>query len=167
MRTDFEIAELIWDAAESCLTAVEQSMLCVMLHSGDPLNVIRTVVESIDDSLFAVPRNVYEELSNWLRWLPNVGEQHHDFVTITTIRVRAAGMRVAAPVSDAAAGFGDATLCYFILDEAGVCEAPWVQQWNAMRRWLDYNTPGPALRVDMRVCGFGELLAERSSRQRR
>lgn len=163
LRTDFEIAELVWDAADSCLTAAERSMLCVMLHSGEPLNVIRAVVESVDATRFALPYNAYAELTEWLRWLPDVAEQHRDFATIATIRVLVAGIGIKRRTSQSVPEFGDATLCYFILDDAGASDAPRAAQMTVLRQWLAHHVPGPSLRFDLHECGFGELLVPRTS----
>ncbi len=54
--------------------------------------------------------------------------------------------------------YGEATLCYFVLDDAGVVDASREHQAAALRKWLSANRPSPPLRTDMRLNGFGYLL---------
>lgn len=54
--------------------------------------------------------------------------------------------------------YGEATFCYFVLDEAGVADASPEQQAAALRKWLSANRPSPLLRTDMRLNGFGYSL---------
>ena len=73
-------------------------------------------------------------------------------------RVMAADVKATADVGMIDGRYGDATLCYFVLDDAGVADAAPEQQAGALRAWLSANRPSPSLRTDMRLNGFGYLL---------
>lgn len=128
------------------------------MHVGEPINVVRVVLARIEQSRFPLPRNLYDDLCEWIRWLPNVAQCHRDFARLTDIRLVSVGLPVSPENVDYDAPFGDATLCYFILDEFDAENSPRSNQEAVIRAWLDAHRPCPALRVDLRACGFGNLL---------
>ncbi|MDG4665469.1 hypothetical protein [Mycobacterium sp. 236(2023)] len=55
-------------------------------------------------------------------------------------------------------GYGAETLCHFILDHAGMTDAPRDQQARTLQAWLLENRPSPLLRADLTANGFAHLL---------
>lgn len=159
MFNDFELAEVLWDMAEPCLTNADRSAMCVALHASESFLVIVTAVRALNQRQQRLPRNVFVEFQNWLGALPALKADDPWFPTWLELHLLASGMQPSDEDTDITAYvYGDATLCYFILDEAGVADAPYDRQTDALRRWLAVNRPSPALRADLNANGFGHLL---------
>lgn len=56
VRSEFELAEVLWDAAEPRLTDAEQRGLWVALHAAHPFAVNHRLVEMLQRRRFPIPR---------------------------------------------------------------------------------------------------------------
>lgn len=156
IRGDFEMAEVMWEAAEPCLTEAQRVTALTALHVGEPSMAILVVVKALSRSGYPLPSELHEEFHEWLLQRPGAGSNPE--WSLLELRIMAADVKATADVSMINGCFGDATLCYFILDDAGVADASPEQQADALRAWLSANRPSPSLRADMRLNGFGFLL---------
>lgn len=158
MRGEFELAEVLWDAADPCLSDTHREAALTALHTDEPFLAILVVATALARSGYPLPADVYAEFHEWLRQLPEWESQNRSRPMQFELHVVAADIRVSAQAGTVDGRYGDATLCYFILDDAGVAEASHEHQAEALRRWLEVNRPSPSLRMDMRINGFGYLL---------
>ncbi|BBY31510.1 hypothetical protein [Mycolicibacterium sediminis] len=153
-RDGFELAEAMWDAAEPCLSARQREATLTALHAGEPHEAIQIIVTALCRSRYPLPSDLHVEFTEWLRRLPGTGLSAWQL----ELRVTAADVQVASDVSVIDGLYGDATLCYFILDDAGVVDASHGRQADALKGWLETNRPSPSLRTDLQLNGFGYLL---------
>lgn len=153
-RNDFELAEAMWDAADPCLSDRQREAALTALHAGEPHEAIQVIVTALCQSGYSLPSDLHVEFHEWLRQLPEMGSPTWQL----ELRVMAAGVRAAPDVTAVDDRYGDATLCYFILDDAGVVDASDERQADELKRWLKSNRPSPALRADLKINGFGHLL---------
>ena len=156
IRGDFEMAEVMWEAAEPCLSEAQRLAALTALHVGEPSRAILVVVTALSRSGYPLPYELHEEFHEWLRQRPGAGS--HAEWSLLELRVTAADVKATVDVGRIDGRYGDATLCYFVLDDAGVADAAPEQQAGALRAWLSANRPSPSLRTDMRLNGFGYLL---------
>uniref|UniRef100_A4TGA9 Uncharacterized protein n=2 Tax=Mycobacteriaceae TaxID=1762 RepID=A4TGA9_MYCGI len=156
IRGDFEMAEVMWEAAEPCLSEEQRLAALTALHVGEPSQALLVVVTALSRSGHPLPSALHVEFQEWLRRRPGSGSPA-DW-TLLEIRVAAADVRATADVGMIDGRYGEATLCYFVLDDAGVVDASREHQAAALRKWLSANRPSPPLRTDMRLNGFGYLL---------
>lgn len=157
-RGDFELAEVMWDAADPCLTDTQRQAALTALHAGEPYLAILVVVTALSRSGYPLPSDVHVEFGEWLRQLPG-WDSHNGWPPMQLeLHVMAADIQVSADVGTIDGHYGEATLCYFVLDDAGVADASHEHQADALRAWLEANQPSPSLRTDMRLNGFGHLL---------
>lgn len=158
IRGDFELAEVMWDAADPCLSDAQRQAVLTALHTGEPYLAILVVVTALSRTEHPLPSDVHFEFREWLRQLPG-WDGHNGWPPVQLeLHVMAAGVRVGPEVGTLDGRYGQATLCYFVLDEAGVADASHELQAEALRKWLQVNRPSPSLRTDMRNHGFGYLL---------
>lgn len=150
------MAEVMWEAAEPCLSEEQRLAALTALHVGEPSQAILVVVTALSRSGHPLPSDLHVEFQEWLRHRP--GAASHAEWSLPELHVIAADVRATADVSMIDGHYGDATLCYFVLDDAGVADASPDQQADALRKWLSANRPSPSLRTDMRLNGFGYLL---------
>lgn len=153
-REDFELAEVMWDAADPCLSDQQREAALTALHAGEPHDAIQVIVAALSRSGYPLPADLRVEFHEWLRRLPEAGSLTWQL----ELRVTAADVRATSDVSAIDCRYGDATLCYFILEDAGVADASHGRQADALKRWLEANRPSPALRADLQLNGFGHLL---------
>ncbi len=158
IRGDFEMAEVMWEAAEPCLSAAQRLAALTAPHAGEPSLAILVVVTALSRSGHALPSDLHVEFHDWLR--QHLGAASHAEWSLLELRVMAADVKATADVAMIDGRYGDATLCYFVLDDAGVADASQEQQADALKRWLLANRPSPSLRTDMRLNGFGYLLED-------
>ena len=156
IRGDFEMAEVMWEAAEPCLSEGQRLAALTALHVGEPSQALLVVVTALSRSGYPLPSALHVEFQEWLRQRPGAGPQV-DW-TLLELRVTAADVKASADVGMIDGRYGEATLCYFVLDDAGVADASHEQQADALKRWLSANRPSPSLRMDMQLNGFGHLL---------
>lgn len=155
---DFELAEVMWEAAEPCMSDAQRHAALTALHVGEPYLAILVLVTALSQSGYPLPSDLYDEFSEWLRVLPEEDSYNAWSPGQLELRVMAADLHVSNAVPAITGGYGDATLCYFVFDDADVVNASRERQADALRRWLQVNRPSPALRTDMRINGFGDLL---------
>lgn len=162
LRGDFELAEMLWDVAEPCLTDDEEARLRVALHTGEVMVAILSIVQTLVRVNKAVPRRLLGELDECLGVRMDVDP--HGFPVMAQVHLRLLVSRL-QPTDDPCdlGRYGAATLTHVILDDAQVVEASAERQADAIREWLRTHQPSPALRADLRACGFGDLLATRNS----
>ena len=150
------MAEVMWEAAEPCLTEAQRLAALTALHAGEPSLAILVVVTALSRTGHPLPSDLHAEFREWLRRHP--GATSHAEWSLLELRVMAADVKATTDAGMIDERYGDATLCYFVLDDAGVADAPQERQADALARWLLTNRPGPSLRTDMRLNGFGYLL---------
>ena len=155
---DFELAEVMWDAAEPCLSDEQRHAVLTALHVGEPYLAILVLVTALSRSGYPLPPDLHDEFSEWLRLLPAEDSYNAWSPGQLELRVMAADLQVSDTMPAISGDYGDATLCYFVLDDAGVADASYERQAEALRKWLSANRPSPALRIDMHINGFGDLL---------
>lgn len=160
MRTldDFELAEVLWDAADPCLTDEDRSALSFALHTADPFLAIFAVVRMVIREDHGLPYNVFREFQCWLEEQPPLDADDPLMAMRLELLVIASTVRFTPATQTPLGGYGPETQCYFILDEAGVADAPRPRQAAALRHWLASHRPSPALRADLRESGFAGLL---------
>jgi hypothetical protein len=159
MHDEFDLAEALWEVAEPALSDVERENMCVALHAARTLDVIVTAVRGLTRADIPLPHNVFDAFHGWLRTLPALDENDPRFPIRLALYLLASDVRESDESALPAAGrYGDATLCYFILEDAGAVDATHDRQAAALRHWLADNRPSPALRADFRSIGFGYLL---------
>jgi len=161
MRNDFELAEVMWDAADPCLSDTQRRETLIALHTGEPYIAILTVVTALARSGHPLPPDVHREFREWLRRLPALDPVTDWPPQQLELHVMAAEVRASPDAAAVHGDYGGATLCYFVLDDAGVADASPERQAEALRGWLTVNRPSPSLRMDMQANGFGYLLDER------
>lgn len=147
------MAEVMWEAAEPCLSEAQRLAALTALHVGEPSPVILVVVTALSRSGYPLSSELHMAFHEWLRQRPDVGS--HAEWSLLELRVMAADVKATVNVGRIDGRYGDATLCYFVLDDAGVADAASEQQADALRRWLSASRPSPSLRKDMRLNGFG------------
>ncbi len=150
------MAEVMWEAAEPCLSEEQRLAALTALHVGEPSQALLVVVTALSRSGHPLPSDLHVEFQEWLRHRPSSGSP--DDWTLLELRVTAADVKASADVGMIDGRYGEATLCYFVLDDAGVADASHEHQAAALKRWLSANRPSPSLRTDMRLNGFGNLL---------
>lgn len=121
------------------------------LHVGEPSQALLVVVTALSRSGHPLPSALHVEFREWLRQRPGAGPPV-DWALLKS-RVTAADVKATADVGMIDGRYGEATLCYFVLDDAGVADASREQQADALRRWLPANRPSPSLRMDVRLNG--------------
>ena len=156
IRGDFEMAEVMWEAAEPCLTEAQRSAALTALHAGEPSLAILVVVTALSRTGHPLPSDLHQEFHEWLR-LHSAAAPHAERAFLE-LRVMTADVKATTDAATIDEHYGDETLCYFVLDDAGVADAPHERQADALARWLRTNRPSPSLRTDMRINGFGYLL---------
>ena len=150
------MAEVMWEAAEPCLSEEQRLAALTALHVGEPSQALLVVVTALSRSGHPLPSDLHVEFQEWLRHRPGSGSPV-DW-TLLELRVAAAEVRATTDVGMIDGRYGEATLCYFVLDEAGVADASPKHQAAALRKWLSANRPSPSPRTDRRLNGFGHLL---------
>ncbi len=158
-RCEFELAEALWDAASPCLTADVEAALCVALHCGEPVTVILRVLQNLAHAGHPIPRRLLVELDEYLSARAQLGIRESPVMAQVQLRLYAAQLRASDELVDIGV-FGDAALTHVILEDAGVVGGTREQWIAAIRAWLAEHRPRPALRVDLRARGFGDLLTE-------
>lgn len=157
---EFELAEVLWEAAEPCLTDSERDEMSAVLHSAEPFLAIAVVLRAMARCDYPLPVNVFDEFQAWLATLGPLTECDPWLSVRLEVHMLASGVRKSPRALASIGGYGPATLCFFIVDDAGLLDAPDEQQAEALRRWLQQHRPSPVLRADIRACGFGYLLEE-------
>ncbi|MDV3131348.1 hypothetical protein [Mycobacterium sp. 29Ha] len=158
MRGDFELAEVMWESADPCLSEAERQAVLTALHAGEPYTAMLVLATALSRSGYPVPSDVHIEFCEWLRQLPEWDTHNGGAAVQLELHVMAADIQVSTVPGADDGPFGDATLCYFVLDDAGVADASRDRQADALRKWLQVNKPSPSLRADMQANGFGYLL---------
>jgi hypothetical protein len=164
MRDEFELAEVLWEVAEPSLSNADRDEMCVALHGAGALEVVAAAVRFLTRDGIALPCNVFADFHAWLRTQPALDDDDPRFPIRLSLYLAAADVRSAAESARDVGGYGEETLCYFILDDAGVVDATHDRQADALRRWLADNRPSPALRADFWAVGFGYLLEDPGTR---
>lgn len=160
MRSDFELAEIIWDAADPCLSHDDRDALSCALHVCDPFLAIIGVVRALIRENYGLPRNVFDEFCGWLASQPAFNADDPLMAMRLELHVISSDIRVTPEVAFPVGGYGDATLCYFIFDDADMVDAEHEQQASVLRNWLASHRPSPVLRADICNTGFGYLLTD-------
>ena len=160
MLSDFELAEVLWEAVEPCLSEIERDEMSAALHSAEPVLAIVVVLRAVTQCEYPIPLNVFQEFRTWLATLAPLNTSDRWLPAWLELHVLASDIRVSPRMLKPIGGYGPATLCFFIVDDAGLIDAPDDQQAEVLRGWLKQYRPSPALRADMRACGFGYLLDE-------
>lgn len=160
MRSDFELAEILWEAADPCLSRDDRDALSCALHVCDPFLAVFGVVRALIREDYGLPCNIFDELRAWLASQPTFNADDPLMAMRLELHVIASEIRATPEVVSPVGGYGDATLCYFILDDADVVDAEHEQQASVLRRWLASHRPSPALRADIWSTGFGYLLED-------
>ena len=159
---DFELAEIIWEAADPCLSDLERQATLEALHTGETLQAILVLVTVLSRTGHPLPSDVHDDFTQWLRQLPGWDTHYGASPRQLALHVMAADVQASAEVSiPGGRSFGDAALCYDIFDDAGVVEASHECQAETLRNWLEAKRPSPSLRADMQGNGFGYLLDAR------
>lgn len=159
IHSDFELAEVMWEAADPCMSGAHREAALIALHTGEPCLAILVVATALARSGYPLPADVHAEFTEWLRELSKWEAHINCACTQHELHVLAADIRVCPETTIPDRRFGDSTLCYFVLDDAGVADASHERQAEVLRKWLDGNRPSPSLRTDMFLNGFGYLLA--------
>jgi hypothetical protein len=158
MRTDFELAEILWDAAEFCLEDEDRQALSFALHVDDPFLAIFGVIRAVVREDHPLPHNIFCLFKRWLVVQPPLSETDPLMSMRLELHVIASAVRSTPQLAYPVGGYGEATLCFFVFDDAGVTEAGHDEQAAALLSWLRGHRPSPVLRFDMHRCGFGYLL---------
>ena len=160
MLGEFELAEAIWDVAAPCLSAQSWEEMNAALRTSEPIPAICVALRALTSIDQPLPSDVFAELRLWLSAVPPLKETDRWLSAWLEVHVLASEVR-SVPSITPLGGYGDATTCHLIVGEAGVADsAPHHDQAAAIRRWLSWNRPSPALRADIRASGFGYLLDE-------
>ncbi len=157
MRNEFELAEIIWETADSKLTADDRDALMYALHTGDPFLAIFGVIRMVVREDTPLPANVFREFQLWLDQQPPFRADDPLMAMRLELHVIASSVRHTDDITPVG-GYGQHTLCHFIFDDAGVTGTNTDAQAGVLRQWLSQHRPSPALRADMRQKGFGHLL---------
>lgn len=156
--SDFEMAEVIWDAADACLSDTQRQAALTALHIGEPYLAILVVATALARSGYPLPADVYADFHEWLRQLPEWQADGNHRPLQLELHVMAADIQVSTDDGTIDRRYGDATLCYFVLDDAGLADASHESQAEELRNWLKVNRPSPSMRTDLILNGFGYLL---------
>ena len=161
-RDEFELAEYIWEAADPCLSEAERQATLEALHTGETWHAILILVTALSRTGHPLPNDLHREFSEWLRQLPEWDTHNGCSPVQLELHIMAADVQV-DPDDGVFGGrpFGDATLCYWIFDDAGVVDESHECQADVLRTWLEHNRPSPSLRADIHSSGFGYLLVAR------
>jgi len=161
-KDEFELAECMWEAADPCLSGVERQATLEALHTGEPCDAILILVTALSRTGHPLPHDLHHEFSEWLRQLPGWDTVNGCSPLQLELHIMAADVQVCAGAGTLGGQpFGDAILCYYVFDDAGVVDASHECQAEALRKWLQANRPSPSLRADMQSNGFGYLLDAR------
>lgn len=136
IRDDFELAEAIWDAGDPCLSEIQRQAVLTALHAGEPYMAILVVATALSRSGHPLPSALHLEFREWLRRLPAWDSQNGCFPMQLERHVVAADVKESPDVTTNDGRYGDATLCYFVLDDAGMVDASHEHQAEALRAWL-------------------------------
>ena len=103
------MAEVMWEAAEPCLSEEQRLAALTALHVGEPSQALLVVVTALSRSGHPLPSALHVEFQEWLRRRPGSGSPA-DW-TLLEIRVAAADVRATVDVGMIDGRYGDATLC--------------------------------------------------------
>ena len=73
---DFELAEVMWDGLDSCLSDTQRQALPAPLHTSEPYQAILVLLTALSRSGRPLPSHVHVEFREWL--LGRLGENHHN-----------------------------------------------------------------------------------------
>lgn len=158
---EFELAQEIWDVAEPALPSADRDAWCAAFSTSEPILAMRAALRALTHAERRIPANLFDEFETWLLRLPPLQPSDRWLPARLEIHVLATQILPSKRSLITMGGYSEYTLCRLIFAEADVPEAaPHSVRAAAMRQWLAQHRPGPALRADMRIMGFSDLLGE-------